>query len=175
MGGISTRNFRMFRQVCGDTTLKNVVIVTNMWGEVEKQIGDARESELAGKDKFFKPALDKGAVMLRHENTRDSTLNILRQIVRNRPGTLQIQHEMVDEKKGISQTVAADELNREITLQTRRFRNEMRALKEEMEGARGIIVLTKVNIITVLFGRGYPSEGPKMETRSRVEISCCPR
>jgi hypothetical protein len=142
MGGISTRNFRMFRQLCGDTTLKNVVIVTNMWGEVEKQIGDARESELAGKDKFFKPALDKGAVMLRHENTRDSALNILRQIIQNHPVTLQIQREMVDEKKDISQTVAADELNREIMLQTTRFRNEMRALKEEMEGVCEVIVLT---------------------------------
>lgn len=132
----------MFRQLCGDTTLKNVIIVTNMWGEVEKQIGDARESELAGKDKFFKPALDKGAVIFRHGNTRDSALNILRQIIQNHPVTLQIQREMVDEKREISQTVAADELNREITLQTKRFRNEMRALKEEMGGVCEIIVLT---------------------------------
>jgi hypothetical protein len=28
MGGISSRNFRMFRKLCGDDTLKNVVIVT---------------------------------------------------------------------------------------------------------------------------------------------------
>src|SRR5260221_379327 len=99
MGGISTRNFRLFRQLCGDTTLKNVVIVTNMWGEVEKEIGEARNSELAGKDKFFKPALDKGALMLRHENTRHSAHNNLRRIVQNHPVTLQIQHEMVDEKR----------------------------------------------------------------------------
>ena len=134
------RNFRMFRQLCGDTTLKNVVIVTNMWGEVEKEIGEARESELTGNVTFFKPALDKGAVMLRHENTRDSAHDILRQIIQNHPVSLQIQREMVDEERDISRTVAADELNREIMLQTRHFRNEMRALKEEMEGAIGVII-----------------------------------
>ncbi|RXW11980.1 hypothetical protein EST38_g13874, partial [Candolleomyces aberdarensis] len=32
-GGLSTRYFRMFREQCGDNSLKNVVILTNMWNE----------------------------------------------------------------------------------------------------------------------------------------------
>jgi hypothetical protein len=66
MGGISTRNFKMFRQLCGESTLRNVVIVTNMWGEVGREVGEAREAELGSDDRFFKPVLDKGAHMLRH-------------------------------------------------------------------------------------------------------------
>ncbi|KAJ3556344.1 hypothetical protein NM688_g2081 [Phlebia brevispora] len=34
MSGISRRNFGMIRSLCGDNTLKNVIIVTNMWGEI---------------------------------------------------------------------------------------------------------------------------------------------
>ena len=45
--GVSVRNFKMFRQLCGDSTLKNVIFVTNMWGKVPKEVGEAREKELA--------------------------------------------------------------------------------------------------------------------------------
>src|SRR5688572_18581441 len=77
MGGIATRNFKMFRRLCGDSTLKNVIIVTNMWGQVPKEVGEARETELATQDLFFKPVLDSGALMLRHHNTIDSAHDIL--------------------------------------------------------------------------------------------------
>ena len=57
--GIAGRNFKIFRELCGETNLKNVVLVTNMWGEVPHEVGKAREKELASV--FLKPALDKGA------------------------------------------------------------------------------------------------------------------
>jgi len=55
----------MFRKLCGDSTLQNVVIVTNMWGEVDPQVGGACEAELMREDIFFKPILDKGAQIAR--------------------------------------------------------------------------------------------------------------
>jgi len=134
MGGISTRNFKMFRQLCGDSTLKNVVIVTNMWGEVSEDVGAARERELANEDLFFKPVIGKGAIMLRHENDGDSAHNVLRHILENNPLSLQIQRELVDEKKDISQTAAGAELNRELMLQIQRHKEEMKELQAEMEG-----------------------------------------
>jgi hypothetical protein len=134
MGGISTRSFRMFKQLCGDSTLQNVVIVTNMWSEVTPEIGEAREAELASQDMFFKPALDKGASLLRHENTRESAHAILQHIIQNRPLSLQIQRELIDEKKNISETAAGAELNRELMVQIERHRREMQALEEEMKG-----------------------------------------
>src|SRR5579872_4044981 len=54
--GASTRNFKMFRKLCGDPSLKNVILVTNMWGKVEKGVGEAHEKELT--EVFFKAALD---------------------------------------------------------------------------------------------------------------------
>ncbi|KAJ3516876.1 hypothetical protein NLJ89_g860 [Agrocybe chaxingu] len=135
MGGISTRNFKMFRELCGDSTLKNVAIVTNMWGQVSQDVGEAREAELASEDIFFQPVLQKGAIMLRHEHTQESAHLILRHIIENHPLTLQIQRELVDQKKDISQTAAGAELNRELMLQIQKHEKEMKQLQEEMKEA----------------------------------------
>jgi len=131
MGGISTRNFKMFRELCGDNTLKNVVIVTNMWGEVSRDIGEAREAELANDDLFFKPVIDKGARLSRHDNTLGSGHGILQLLIPNNPEALRIQRELVDEHMDISQTAAAEELNRELMEQARRHKAELLQLEEE--------------------------------------------
>jgi flagellar biosynthesis GTPase FlhF len=125
----------MFRKLCGDNTLQNVVIVTNMWGEVDPQVGNDREAELMSEGIFFKPVLDKGARMARHQNTVPSAEDIIRLILDNHPLPLRIQEELVDERKDISETGAGEELNREIKAQIERHQEEIRVLREEMERA----------------------------------------
>ncbi|KAG5641212.1 hypothetical protein DXG03_005760 [Asterophora parasitica] len=134
MGGISSRNFKMFRNLCGDKSLKNVVVATNMWGEVDFQVGQAREKELASKDIFFKPVLDKGARLVRHEHTLDSARAILRSFFGQKPEALQIQQEL-DAGMDISQTSAGRELDRDLTEQIAQHRKEMQTLMEEMNEA----------------------------------------
>ena len=125
----------MFRKLCGDTTLRNVVIVTNMWGEVDPQVGQAREAELMREDLFFKPVLDKGAQIARNENTATSAQDIIRLVLDNHPLPLRIQEELVNEHKDISETGAGEELNREFKAQIKKHMEEMRVLKEEMQRA----------------------------------------
>ncbi|KAJ7364254.1 P-loop containing nucleoside triphosphate hydrolase protein [Mycena albidolilacea] len=135
MGGISTRNFKMFRQLCGESTLRNVVIVTNMWGEVLHEVGEAREAELAGDGRFFKAVLDKGARMLRHYNNAASATAILHYLIGNQPRALRIQRELVDQGKDILQTAAGGELNRELNAQIERHRQEMVKLQHDLQEA----------------------------------------
>jgi hypothetical protein len=135
MSGTPVRNFTMFRKLCGDSTLRNVVIVTNMWGLTSPQAGEAREAELMKKDFFFKPALERGARMARHENTVSSAENIIRLILNREPLPLHIQRELVDEHKEITQTRAGQEINRELNAQARKHKEEIQVLKEEMEQA----------------------------------------
>ena len=123
----------MFRELCGDAALKNVVLVTNMWGEVSRDVGEARENELSGK--FFKPALDNGAQLVRHHNTVQSAHSIIRRIVANHPVALQIQRELVDEHKDITGTAAGEAVNRELHEQIRRHQAELKVVQEEMEQA----------------------------------------
>ncbi|PFH47959.1 hypothetical protein AMATHDRAFT_150885, partial [Amanita thiersii Skay4041] len=134
VGGISRRNFKMFRELCGDTTLKNVAIITNMWGEVDEDLGAAREEELVSKDIFFKPAIEKGARVFRHANTLKSAQRILRTVIANTPLALRIQRELVDQGKDISQTAAGIELNKELLEQAEKHRKELLGLQDEMKG-----------------------------------------
>jgi chromosome segregation ATPase len=128
--GIAKRNFGMFRELCGDETLKNVVLVTNMWGEVSLDVGEAREEELVGE--FFKPVLDKGAQIARHRDTVKSAHDIIRRIMKNRPVALQIQRELVDEGKNITDTAAGQAVNKELSEQIERHNAELKAVQEEM-------------------------------------------
>ena len=123
----------MFRQLCGDSTLKNVALVTNMWGEVSPEDGQDRENKLS--NKFFKPAIDKGAQMARHHNTIQSSHDIVRMIMKNHPEVLQIQREVVDEQKDIVDTAAGEVVNGELNELIRKHGAVLKKLQEEMEEA----------------------------------------
>ena len=131
--GIAGRNFKIFRELCGETGLKNVVLVTNMWGEVSNDVGEARERELAAN--FLKPALDKGAQMIRHHNTKQSADDVIRRIINNHPVVLQIQREVVDEHKDVTKTSAGEVVNEELAEAERRREADLKKAQEEMERA----------------------------------------
>lgn len=135
LGGTSSRNFRIFRELCGESTLKNVLIVTNMWSEVDPELGEDRERELATNPKFFKPVVDRGARMLRNLNTRESAHAILRHLINAQAHTLQIQHELVNEHRDLSQTSAGAELTRLLKEQSNRHEEQLREVRRELEEA----------------------------------------
>ena len=123
----------MFRELCGDSALANVILVTNMWSEVSSEIGESRENELSSR--FFKPVVDKGAQMVRHHNTAQSAHDVIRLIMKNRPVVLRIQRELVVEHKDIGNTSAGQAVNKELNEQMKRHQAEMKAVQEEMEQA----------------------------------------
>ena len=124
----------MFRELCGKPTSKNVVIVTNMWGSDSRDISEAREKEL--RDKFFKPAIERGAQMARHNNTPQSAHDIIRTIIRStkrhRPVPLQIQNELVNDGIDIVETTAGKVIIQELNDQMRRHEAKLREVQEEM-------------------------------------------
>ena len=128
--GVAQRNFKMFRELCGDASLKNVVLVTNMWDTITPDVGESREMELTSK--YFKPALDKGAQMARHQNTEQSAHNIIRMIMKNGPVVLQIQRELVDEKRNIINTAAGEAVNKELKEQIRKHQEERQVAQGQM-------------------------------------------
>ena len=138
MSGTPVKNFKMFQKLCGESALRNVVIVTNMWGGVDHRVGERREAELKGKDIFFKPVLEKDAQMARHDDTADSAQRILRLVLENSPLPLSIQVELVDEGKDLSETSAGEELNQELNAQIRKHKKDMRTLEEQMRQAMKI-------------------------------------
>ena len=106
MGGIATRTLRVFKDFCGDHSLKNVVIVTNMWAKVTLEEGEIRERQLRDDTRYFNPLLTAGATMRRHNNTLESAHEIIRQISSRGHASLNIQTETVDDRKSLRETSA---------------------------------------------------------------------
>ncbi|EMD41339.1 hypothetical protein CERSUDRAFT_109932 [Gelatoporia subvermispora B] len=135
MGGIARRNFTMFHKLCGSDAIRNAAIATTRWEEVDARIGAERQTELASKPIFFKPVLDEGAQMFRHDHGLESAQDIMRSFLRNQPRPLLIQREMVDEGKPLSETEAGRELQREIRTQMEKHNKKMQELREELQEA----------------------------------------
>ena len=123
----------MFHQLCGDAVLGNVTIVTNMWTRDSHDINEVREKELSGN--FFKPVLDKGARIARHDDTVQSAHDIIRGIMKKNPLVLRIQRELVDQHKDIADTAAGKIVNGELDEQTGRHQAELREVREGMAQA----------------------------------------
>ncbi|TCD63556.1 hypothetical protein EIP91_005227 [Steccherinum ochraceum] len=132
MGGVARKNFRLFRKLCGDDALKNVAIVTNMWGDVTEDVGAQREKELCESELFFKPALEKGAAMMRHDNTAESAKRVIEHFVGTAPEVLSIQREVVDERKSVAETSAGMDLQADLERQLSKHKQELDGLREEM-------------------------------------------
>ncbi|KAJ2926300.1 hypothetical protein H1R20_g10794, partial [Candolleomyces eurysporus] len=134
VGGLAKTYFRIFRKLCGDPFLQNVIIMTNLWSRLPSELeGHRRADELASLDDFFKPAIAQGAVMMHHmQDTVDSAHGILRQILKNHPRALSIQEEIVDQGKTITETGAGMALDEKLALLAQQYE---RKLKEQFEAA----------------------------------------
>lgn len=135
VGGSSRKNFNMFCKLCGEKYFRNIIILTNMWGEVAPERGAAREVELATDDLLFKPILDGGAQMFRHENSVESAHAIIRSLIENSPRSLRIQEELIDEHKDIEDTDAGQELGRELAELIRKYHVQLAELQTELDDA----------------------------------------
>jgi len=133
--GISRRNFHVFRQLCGQSTMVNVLIVTTKWDMTNHEMAVARETQLSTSDQIFKPAIEKGARLLRHDNTRASAHSILYALFPNKELPLKIQREIVDEHKDLGQTSAGVEVDRELREQAKQHAETLRALEEKYQAA----------------------------------------
>jgi hypothetical protein len=105
--GAPNRNLVMFQELCGNDALKNVILTTTMWDLVDEQTGSRRETEL--REKYWKIMISAEARMARFHRTYDSAWDIIDQFSGDRR-VLQIQREMVDERKRLMDTAAGSTL-----------------------------------------------------------------
>ena len=106
-----------------------------MWDKVTLEEGRAREMELRTDERFFKPTLDEGALMLRHNNTIESARDIIQKIFRNHPLPLDIQKELVEKHTPLYDTNAGRGLSEDLQESTQLFMKEVKVLKEEIADA----------------------------------------
>ncbi|KAF8601791.1 hypothetical protein BDV93DRAFT_410663, partial [Ceratobasidium sp. AG-I] len=133
MGGISRRTFSVFRKLCGEKSLTNVLIVTNMWSDPPTERELLREEELRDHPDFFQPALQQGASLIRRSHkTQGSAHDVLRLLLDKKPQAMKFQEELVDEKKELSDTGAGRVVAEDLLKATERHNADMQTLKKEM-------------------------------------------
>ena len=135
MGGNAKRNLRMFRELCGESALKNVCIATTNWSRVSQEEGAKRERELCESPNLFKPLIDAGAQVFRWHNTEfASSQAIVDHLIRKDQTKLQIQIEL-DEGRTLEETGAGSVLKEEMIALAEKHKVDMQALQEEIEEA----------------------------------------
>lgn len=133
--GVTQRNFTMFQKLCGDSSLKNVVIVTTRWDMVTSERGEIREKQLASDKLFFQPALKKKAQLSRHDGSSEIGRHIVEKMVNNEKLPLQIQIEVVDKRMNLVQTMAGGELAEDIKTLVEKHEKEKAQLLKDLESA----------------------------------------
>ena len=111
MLGTTRKNLLMFHKLCGEDALKDVVLVTTKWGEIRQEVGEQREKRL--KETHWKTMIDHGSQIRRYKCSYDSAweiVNLIRKIKEKENLPIQVQKELVDPQKRITQTDTGDAL-----------------------------------------------------------------
>lgn len=131
MPGSARRNLSTFLRMCGSQAMDRAAIVTNMWGLVAPEVGEAREAELSSSPLFFETAIKAGAKLHRNDNPPKSALEIISKMILDEPVTLQIQDEMVVEKRHLLETTAGKELDWELAQQRAKHEADLVRLRKD--------------------------------------------
>ena len=98
MTGTTRKNLDMFRKICGDEALKNVVVGTTKWSYVTPEFGKQREREL--QDRYWKGMLRQGSVAMRVHADSTSAWEIVNHILENdRVEFVRIREELLELQK----------------------------------------------------------------------------
>ena len=103
MAGSPLKYLKMFQNLCGNDALKNVVLVTTMWDEVEEEEGFNREKELS--DNYWKSMIELGCHTARFYNNAESAWDIISQLQETQC-TVLLQEELVDQGLELAETSA---------------------------------------------------------------------
>ncbi|KAJ4292500.1 hypothetical protein N0V90_009162 [Kalmusia sp. IMI 367209] len=123
----SVKTFEIFRKIVGDQALRNVLLVTSRWNEVDPGVGAERERQL--KDKFWAYMLGKGSNISRFHGDRPSAVGLVSQLICKETVVLELQRELVDDGKQLDETTAGAYLSDNLDNLRRQYRDELAALE----------------------------------------------
>ncbi|KAG8741178.1 hypothetical protein FRC10_003223 [Ceratobasidium sp. 414] len=134
MTGASVRSFELFTKICGLSSMRNVMIVTNMWSSPADPEEERRDEQL--KTSFFNVAVDNGAKMARRAGVGSQSARSIVQLMLNLPPIeLQLQTELA---RGLplDETQAGIVVDQNLRVRLERQRREREELEEELAAAR---------------------------------------
>ena len=126
-------NLRMFRRLCGDQNLKNVMLATTKWGITPTADAERRDRELHSQTGYWAPMIAKGSLIRRFENSAASAQTLIEELLADGQKFVPaIQEEMAQGKK-LSDTEAGAYIDQTLNTMKEQHRKDKEALIEEMK------------------------------------------
>ena len=140
MAGSALKNLSMFQKLCGEHYFNNVVLATTMWGNLHGEglstaTGEERERELVQNPRFWGAMYQRGSRIMRHIGKRESAWGIISYLASLRSGVLNIQDEMVNQGKRVSDTAAGKEVERDLQAAKEQYKKDIAELHKNHEDA----------------------------------------
>ena len=140
MSGTPHRNLRMFGELCGDKSARNVVLLTTMWDKA-RSIKEVEKREAGLKERYWNVMIHHGATVERFyvngSGPQSPWLIVDRLIHRHQLGqALLLQEEMVDVGKRLIETSAGKALFRDLEGLLTKQNKTIKSLEEQMDGGR---------------------------------------
>ncbi|KAL8881648.1 MAG: hypothetical protein Q9198_001184 [Flavoplaca austrocitrina] len=134
MPGAARRNLLMFTKLCGINACPQISLATTWWEKTDFQDGLNREQELRNTPDFWGYMLSKGSRLERHLNDRESAMRLITSVVERGKSSevaLDLQKQMVDEKKTLIQTTAGMDLEGELLKTRQKFQKQIDMLQNQ--------------------------------------------
>lgn len=140
MGGTPLKNLRNFEELCGKNMLRNIVLTTTMWDNVDQDTGNTRERDL---EFFWKGMITRGSTIRRFEGTRDSAFQVIRPLLdaANDQHQLHLQKEVLDVELRLCTTPAGQKLRPTLQVMTRQQRELQKKMLQQLGNAHNATVL----------------------------------
>ncbi|KAH7094262.1 P-loop containing nucleoside triphosphate hydrolase protein [Paraphoma chrysanthemicola] len=137
IGGSGVRNLKMFKKLCGDDGLASVVLATTFWNFFpDPTKANEREAQFQREAFLWKPLIEKGSRVFRHDKQEASALAIVRYLIkRKKPVVLDIQREMVEQNLPLGQTGAGGVVASGIEKEKEWFEKRLKDLEIQLHEA----------------------------------------
>ena len=120
-------NLDTFWALCGDSAVRNVILATTKWDDVDEEVGSKNEQKLVST--VWKDMIKHGSISMRFNASSESAWEIINLILDKRPiGFVLIQTELVELDETIAQTAAG-----------RTLRWTLQELLEQQEALNGVV------------------------------------
>lgn len=120
----------ILESLVGEAAIPNLILVTTMWGHLNDKyrgVGMRREQELM--DQYWQPFAEKGSYVAQFDGSQESAYSFIWQLLAMDSVVLQIQKEIIQEKKSVAETTAGVKLRET-------FGNEISAFTTKVGNAR---------------------------------------
>ena len=131
--GSSVKTLEIFKRVCGSMALKNVMLVSTRWNDIDEKLGAVREQQL--RNEFWAYMLGHGSTMARFHGSRESAIGIASQLLSRQSIVLELQYELLNEGKTLKQTAAGAYVNNDLAETKAQAEKELR----DLESLRGTL------------------------------------